>query len=693
MNPSDRLVIPPIPQRLRCCLLLGLFVLVWPSVVSAWPIYLDPTPHRDSGNAANLQTLVEAQWPNSYSAAEANLGTNATETAIKGGLWRARVHGGVLPPLRSLGQLILSNTSDPWTAGWWVKRRSTSWGTIIDEKYVHLKASEIGIGHKPSTTTYTNTYAWDYISSSSQWEISYRSYWGYPITVWRLFFDPSSCSPSDCFPDLYGSADIAAQNTVAEAWANFNSSWRPEAGTTPTVPCNSGGRSPTYLNATTCYAQIVPDSSMEYLIAADAFANYANQSVLFLSGNFVWSYVASSTQDQLDLESEGAAEWVGTMLAPEGMLLAEFAPELRYDDQETYYADAVSIITDNYQAGEYSNFLKDASDAIIAAADPAHESDTLSLSYLDDYYPGSVEATSDDHIDEANEDYAGDGQRLHGLTQYANRTYGQVVSYGSGEKVLQYWLFYYYNPKTYLGFGAHEGDWEMVQVHLDEYGEPTHASYGQHADGERCDWSHVEKTEDGRPIVYVAEGSHASYFSSGYHFNEGADDWANGDGAIDIPDVIDIGVSPEWLEWPGQFGGSASSPRGPSQGPHQTAWGDPLEWASGIDGCTEEQEERPVVRRSPQGPDIRAHQDHSQAVIEYCIREKMATSADQPWTLLTSVKPNEQRYPPLTVRSVIDGRCGRVVQSLGAGRAPFRVLASVISDDGLRSPTVTVALK
>jgi hypothetical protein len=89
--------------------------------------------------------------------------------------------------------------------------------------------------------------------------------------------------------------------------------------------------------------------------------------------------------------------------------------------------------------------------------------------------------------------------------------------------VLQYWLFYYDNPlllpPTPVGtFGqSHEGDWELVNVVLDQNEQPLEAAYSQHCTGERMPWADVEKSPAAstHPVVYVALGSHANYFAPG----------------------------------------------------------------------------------------------------------------------------------------------------------------------------------
>ena len=93
--------------------------------------------------------------------------------------------------------------------------------------------------------------------------------------------------------------------------------------------------------------------------------------------------------------------------------------------------------------------------------------------------------------------------------------YGRVKEDG-GRIWLQYWLWCYYNPKHLLGFGKHEGDWEVVQIGLDAATTPEVATYSQHENGEARDWDKARRQGD-HPIVYVAPLSHACYFEPGAH--------------------------------------------------------------------------------------------------------------------------------------------------------------------------------
>jgi hypothetical protein len=104
---------------------------------------------------------------------------------------------------------------------------------------------------------------------------------------------------------------------------------------------------------------------------------------------------------------------------------------------------------------------------------------------------------------------------------------GPSVVYGrhevqAGTIVLQYWFFYADNfwslqyPPSGFAWQAHEGDWEVVSVVLDEEQNPVEAAYSQHCTGEKRSWANVQKAGT-HPVVYVATGSHANLFAPGLH--------------------------------------------------------------------------------------------------------------------------------------------------------------------------------
>jgi hypothetical protein len=249
--------------------------------------------------------------------------------------------------------------------------------------------------------------------------------------------------------------------------------------------------------------------------------------------------------------------------------LERHRPALRYDSQETYRAMSAASITDNP-----GNALLDGAGSVLATAGHG-----LSLAFLTSY-PNPSDA---DKLDEAPGAMAA-ARRLQADPTYADRVYGRVFEHG-GRTWLQYWMWSYDNPKNLLGFGRHEGDWEMVQVGLGASGEPEVVTGSQHEGGESRGWDKVERIGE-HPVIYVASLSHANYFESGAHpYLIGVD---NPDGGADpvFPRVEPFG---DWVRWPGSWGSSRGvaaklshgrlggrSPASPAL--HGDKWDKPSDW-------------------------------------------------------------------------------------------------------------------
>lgn len=282
-------------------------------------------------------------------------------------------------------------------------------------------------------------------------------------------------------------------------------------------------------------------------------------------------------------------------------LLDAYSPTVMYDSEEAFRTLSPSAATDFFDASDDPDDPEDANrlvdgEGAFASANPSVAAsagiDTLGLSYLSDGYasgPGRRSGTTAvagdylSHRGSSTSDYFDDASVMEVLPGYGNQTYGRAVHDSSGHLWLQYWLYYYFDPQVnFLGSGEHEGDWEMVQVRLSS-GAPDRAAYAQHGGGEVCPWSEVA-VSGLRPIVYVAGDSHASYFRSGTYTDPTPDERADGLGGVFQPDLNQIWLKDiDWLRWPGTWGDSGSSPRGPAfQG---SKWDDPGAWAESLSPC------------------------------------------------------------------------------------------------------------
>lgn len=161
--------------------------------------------------------------------------------------------------------------------------------------------------------------------------------------------------------------------------------------------------------------------------------------------------------------------------------------------------------------------------------------------------------------------------------------------------VLQYWYFFMFNDWN----NRHEGDWEMMQLIFHASSaeealtqEPSAVVLAQHDGAERAAWADVEQ-RDGRPVVYIGRGSHATFFEAARWIGTsgqtgfGCDDTRPPNTVLDadlevVPTTIDRDGAFGWLLWEGSWG-QRSSGGAPSEGPVGTPmWTGPIRWTDDL---------------------------------------------------------------------------------------------------------------
>ncbi len=95
--------------------------------------------------------------------------------------------------------------------------------------------------------------------------------------------------------------------------------------------------------------------------------------------------------------------------------------------------------------------------------------------------------------------------------QHVGRPNYDPVSAQPDDVALQYWFCYFFDD----WYNVHEGDWEGITLFLKRAGDdwqPVGATYFAHENGSRRHWEDVQVVDNTHPLVFVASGSHASYF-------------------------------------------------------------------------------------------------------------------------------------------------------------------------------------
>lgn len=366
------------------------------------------------------------------------------------------------------------------------------------------------------------------------------------------------------------------------------------------------------------------------------------------------------------------------------ILLERHKPRLVYDSMEAYFADSAAIWTD-FRFTQ----LRRADGTVLAAAPQ------LSLAFLGPHaYGDGRPVQADDVIGETTRDYKQHAAAAHANVRYRNRIHGHARRDDQARLWLQYWCFYYYNDFQLAGplvtGGKHEGDWEMLQIRLDATEKPVEAVYAQHKGGESKPWGEVQKAPSSAdtPLVYVARGSHAAYFTPGSHWTGVWFDYADGKGPKIDPALVVLGDNqPGWAQWPGWWGDTkassspidANSPRGP--GGH-AQWRNPAVLA-GI-AARVAAAARPAPPPAPAAPAISVRREGDRAIVSY---QAPAAAAG----LVVAVRPAGSDEPARTFAVPVDGASGELEVELGDDGA-YELHASAAAENGAASPGTAAAL-
>jgi hypothetical protein len=293
-------------------------------------------------------------------------------------------------------------------------------------------------------------------------------------------------------------------------------------------------------------------------------------------------------------------------------LLRRFCPQLVYDSLEAYFAD------DPRQLLVTPGAVLRRGDQVLARADDG----SLTLDTL------TPNGQKDDCLAVVGKDYAHQYERLRELYPDLNDVMvARAKADRHGRLWLQYWLWYFYNDyRLTAGVGTHEGDWELVQFRLGDDGVPDYAVYNQHKKAQRRPWDRVEKDPDNpdTALVYVARGSHASYFEPGVHPTEVWADVCDG-GRPGTPARLEIvDDTTPWVRWPGHWGDT--KPRNATQSDSPTGPGRKKEWADPARAFDEAYEEE-RGKHPLGGPDFGVGRAGGKLLITYNLIRLIGTPA------------------------------------------------------------------
>jgi hypothetical protein len=376
-------------------------------------------------------------------------------------------------------------------------------------------------------------------------------------------------------------------------------------------------------------------------------------------------------------------------MATDEELLLRFMPKVCYDSLEAFFADHPLQMLVN-PGNTLRRGPKGGRDGELLATAPDIELDWPK-------YPDGKAGAESDRVGIKGRDYRTQYVALRKAhPELKNKLVARAVrDPDSNQLWLQYWLWYIYND-YHLAFnaGLHEGDWEMVQLGMDGE-QPKLAVYAQHDQAERRGWSDVRKTDDGRPIVFSARGSHASYFEPGLYETEAWYDVCDGARSAKATELVILRENelPGWAKWQGQWGDTEApikrvfspSPHGPIK--QTEKWFHPGRWADGAG-------ERRTPGRPRDAPPIDVWRVKDRVVVEFDFGN--LEGAARPVAIVVNVNaPELKTEPPRTFTfNVEDQRAGRIETSIVlAPGVDYEARIAVTTKDGRPSAPLILPVK
>jgi hypothetical protein len=148
---------------------------------------------------------------------------------------------------------------------------------------------------------------------------------------------------------------------------------------------------------------------------------------------------------------------------------------------------------------------------------------------------------------------------------------------------IQYWYFFPYNDS--IASFNHEGDWEHITVTTDAAGAFVEAFYAQHEGGKVYKSDDLQMVLGQHPVVYIADGSHASYPRRDHfdipkvpglddHTSDGGPVWQTWRSLIHVGEKNRPLNNQRFLSYGGRWGeiGTTDVTSGPEGPAFQSAW-------------------------------------------------------------------------------------------------------------------------